>query len=88
MIDLSQETELLARRVADARHVPVDTAVKEALEASAASLLLKPDRPRDRSPEAVAARRARVDQFVAELAAMPVLDRRPLQEIVDDLNAV
>ena len=45
-------------------------------------------RPRDRSPEAVAARHARTDRFVAELAAMPVLDRRSPRDIMDDLNAL
>ena len=88
MIDLSQETERLARRLADARHVPVDTAIKEALEVNAVTLLLKPDRPRDRSPEAIAARRAYVDKIVSEIAAMPVLDHRAPQEIIDDLSAI
>jgi antitoxin VapB len=88
MLDLSQETEALARRVADARHVSVDDAVRQALEACAASMLPKPERPRDRSPEAAAARRARVDQIVREIAAMPVLDPRSPQEIIDDLSPV
>jgi antitoxin VapB len=88
MIDLSPETERLARRLADERHVPVDAAVREALEASAVTSLLKPARPRDRSPEAIAARRARVDQIVREIAAMPILDHRSPQEIIDDINAI
>ena len=88
MIDLSQETEALARRVADARQVSVDVAVRQALEASTVSMLLKPERPRDRSPEAVARRRASVDRIVREIAAMPILDPRSTQEIIDDLNAL
>jgi len=86
MLDLSQETEALARRVADARHLSVDDAVRQALEASASNLLPTPERPRDRFPEAVAARRARVDQIVREIAAMPILDPRSPQEIIDDLS--
>jgi len=35
-----------------------------------------------------AARIARTDRFVAELAAMPVLDPRSPREIMDDLNAL
>lgn len=44
--------------------------------------------PRDTSPEAVAARMAAFDRFVRELAAMPILDPRPVQEIIDDLNDI
>lgn len=89
MIDLSQETEALARRLADARHVSVDAAVRDALEASAhAAGVMQPSRPHDRSPEAIAARRASIREIVSELAAMPVLDKRPVQEIIDDINAL
>ena len=86
MIDLSQETETLARRLADARHVTVDAAVREALHVSAHVAGIK--LARDVSAEAIFARRERATRFVEELAALPVLDKRPLQEIVDDLNAV
>jgi antitoxin VapB len=88
MIDLSQETELLARRLANARHVTIDDAVREALEASAHAAGMTLSRPRDTSSKAVAARREHVARFVEELAAMPVIDKRPLSEIVDDLNAI
>lgn len=90
MIDLSQETETLARRLADAQRITIDAAVRQALEAraQAADIELQPGRPHDRSPEAVAARRARVDEIVREIAAMPVLDNRPVQEIIDDINAL
>lgn len=48
------------------------------------------DRPtrRDQSPEAVAARLARMDRIVREIAAMPILDPRSPDDIMDDLNAV
>jgi antitoxin VapB len=90
MIDLSRETEALARRLADAQHVSVDAAVKQALEARAAAegLLPEPRRPRDQSPEAAAARRVRMERIANEIAAMPVLDPRSPREIMDDLNAV
>jgi antitoxin VapB len=90
MIDLSQETEALARRVADARGVTVDAAIRHALEASAhaAGDLPEPGRPRDRTSEAVTKRRERVGRIVDEIAAMPVLDTRSPHEIMDDLNAL
>jgi hypothetical protein len=49
---------------------------------------MEPRHPRDQSPAAVAARYARTNRFVAELAAMPVLDPRSPNEIMDDLNAL
>lgn len=90
MIDLSQETELLARRLADAEHLTVDAAVRQALEAraQAAGVELQPIRAHDRSPEAIAARRAYVDKIVSEIAAMPILDHRTPQEIIDDLSSI
>ena len=89
MISLSQETEALARKVADARRVPVETAIRDALVAAAqGSAPVDPRRKRDASPEAVARRCASMRQIADELAAMPVLDNRPLQEIIDDINAV
>lgn len=90
MIDLSQETEALARRVADARRVTVDAAVRQALEASAhaAGVLPETARPRDQSHEAVTIRRERMERIVNEIAAMPVLDKRSPSVIMDDLNAL
>ena len=90
MINLSQETETLAKRLADAQRLSVEDAIRLAIEerAHAAGVLPKPQRPRDQSPEAVAARRARTNRFVAELAAMPILDPRSPGEIMDDLNAL
>jgi hypothetical protein len=38
------------------------------------------------SDVAVEARKGRGDQIVAEIAAMPILDRRSTQEIIDDIN--
>lgn len=88
MINLSQETETLARRLAAAQSVSVDAAVRQALEASAhaAGIEPEPGLPRDKTPEAVAARRARLDRLVRDIAAMPILDPRSPGEIADDLN--
>lgn len=88
MIDLSPETELLARRVAAAQHVTIDDAVREALEAIAHTVGVAVSRPRDTSPEPIAMRRERAARYVEEIAAMPILDKRPIQEIVDDLNDI
>jgi antitoxin component of RelBE/YafQ-DinJ toxin-antitoxin module len=91
MIHLSHQTEALAQRLAEAQNVTVDTVVRTALQAQAeaAGLLLDDTHPaRDASPEAIAARRMRIDQVVRDIAAMPILDRRSAREIVDDLNDV
>ena len=88
MINLSQETEALAQRIAQAKRVAVDDAIRGALEdkARAEGITLEVRRPRDTSPEAVAARIARIDEIVREVASLPVLDPRPTQEIIDELN--
>jgi hypothetical protein len=88
MINLSQETEALAQHIALAKHVGVDDAIRAALEdtARAEGIALEARRPRDPSAEAVAARRARIDEIVQAVAALPVLDPRPTQELIDELN--
>jgi antitoxin VapB len=90
MINLPQETEALAQRLALAKHLSVEEVIRLALEETVRAEGMTPEsgQPRDRSPEAVAARRACTDRFVAALAAMPVLDRRSPRDIMDDLNAV
>ena len=89
MINLSQEIEILAQRLAQAQRLTVEDTIRMALEdkARAEGVILEP-RARDQSPEAVAARRARTDKFVATLAAQPILDPRSPREIMDDLNAL
>jgi antitoxin VapB len=88
MLDLSQETEALARRLAAAQRLSVEDAIRQALEerARGAGLALTPAKPRGRSPEDIATRRAALRRFAGEIAALPVLDPRPAQEIVDDIN--
>jgi antitoxin VapB len=81
MIDLSRETEALAARLAAAQRVSVDTVVRRALEAQ------------ERATPGTAAPRGRrrmtVDQMTAlgaEIAALPLLDRRSPNEIMDDVG--
>ena len=90
MITLSQETEALAQRLAAAQSLPVDDTIRQALEAWArvAGVLREPQRRRDQSGAAVAARKASVDRIVAEIAAMPIRDSRSPRDIMDDLNAL
>jgi antitoxin VapB len=68
----------------------VEDAIRLALEekARAAGIAMDARHPRDQSPEAVAARHARTDRFVAELAAMPVLDPRSPRDIMDDPDSM
>ena len=87
MINLSRETEALARRLADAQKTSVDAVVRQALEARATAAGILP-KPRNPSPEAAATRRVRMESIVREIAAMPILDTRSPREIMDDLNAV
>ncbi len=88
MISLSQETEALARRLAEAQMTSISAAVRRALEAHAHAVGIDPEprRPRDQSPEAVARRRAYIAQIVGEIASMRILDRRSPREITDALN--
>jgi antitoxin VapB len=90
VIHLPKETEALARRLATVRGLSMEDAVKQAIEQSAreAGVASQPEKPRDESPHAVAARRARMDAIIAEIARMPVLDPRSPREITDDLNAL
>lgn len=94
MLDLSQETEALARRLAAAQRLSIDEAIRQALEerARSAGFALvpepEPEKPRGRSPEDIAARRASLERFAAGIAALPVLDPRSVEEIVDDINAL
>ena len=84
MLTLPPETVSLAERLTTAQGVPVGVAVRRALEASAraAGLPTEPTAP---------ARRLIVADILAggaEIAALPILDRRSPAEILDDVNAV
>jgi hypothetical protein len=78
MVHLSQETEALARRRATAQGLSIEEAIKQALEQSAraAGMVCQPQKRSDNSPKAIAARLARIDQAINDLAKLPVLDPR------------
>jgi hypothetical protein len=90
MINLSQETEALAQRLAAAQRLSVEATIQRALEAHAraSGIAPHPQRRRDASAEAVAARIARFDALAQRIAVAPINDPRPVSEIVDDLNAL
>ena len=82
MIDLSLETELLARRVAELQHMSVDAAVRRALERQVAATGV-PTRANGTR------HRMSIDEMLAvgeEIAAMPLLDPRSPKEIMDEIN--
>jgi antitoxin VapB len=83
MINLSQETEALAKRLAAVQRLSVEAVIRQALEARANVAGMASDmRPR---------RRMTVEQMLAvgsEIAAMPLLDARSPREIIDDINAL
>ncbi len=90
MINLSQETEALAQRLAAAQRLSVEATIQRALEARARDAGIAPQalRPRDTSPEAIAARIERFDALAQRIAIAPINDPRPVSAIVDDLNAL
>jgi antitoxin VapB len=87
MIQLSGETLALARRLAVAQGLSMEDAIRHAIEQSAREAgIISQRQRRDLSSEAIAARKARLDEFADDIARMPVLDPRSPQEIMDDLN--
>ena len=82
MIQLPRESAALALRLAAAQRVPVEAAIRRALENEARVAGLAPAAaPRRR----MTAERMRT--FATEFAALPVRDPRSPDEIADDLNA-
>ena len=83
MINLSHETEALAQRLAAAQRLSVEATIQRALETHARFAGIE----QELSPR----RRMTVEQMLAfgsEIAAMPLLDQRSPNEIMDDLNAI
>jgi antitoxin VapB len=83
MIALSPETEALAQRFAAAQNLSVEAAIAMAVKTQA--------RLAGVEPGARKARRMTFEQMMAigaEIAAMPLLDARTSNEIVDDINAI
>jgi antitoxin VapB len=83
MITLSGETEALAKCLAAAQGLSIEETVKQALEEKArAAGVVAETHPALR-------RRMTVEKMLAlgaEIAAMPLLDRRSPREIMDDLD--
>jgi antitoxin VapB len=84
MVHLSHETEALAKRLAEAQRLSVEDAIRRALEqqAFATGLVAETKQP--------GRRRMSIEEMLAvgdEIAAMPLLDARSPQQIMDDLNA-
>jgi antitoxin VapB len=80
MIFLSDDVEALARKVAAARGLSVEVAIARAIEESARRAGIA--RPR---------RRMTIEQMLAvgdEIVALPLLDPRSPQQIMDDVNAL
>ena len=82
MIELSEHTEALVRRLAEEQSMTVDAALRRVLETEEQAL----PKARDTSPAAIAARKAALDRAVREIAALPDLDPRSSQEIMDGLD--
>jgi antitoxin VapB len=82
MIDLSHETEALAKRLAAAQNLSVEDTIRQALEerARAADIAAQSHTPHRMSVEEMLA-------VGAEIAAMPLLDQRTPRKIMDDINA-
>jgi antitoxin VapB len=85
MIDLSHETEALAKRLAEMQRLSVDVAIRRALERQATAAGIADD---TRRPPRWRMSVAEMLAVGDEIAAMPLLDPRSSQEIMDDLNAV
>ena len=84
MPNLPRETAHLAQLLAAAQGVPVEEAIRRAIEESARAAGIAPEPQRAR-------RRMSIDEMLsvgAEIAAMPVLDPRSPRQIMDDLNAL
>ena len=87
MLSLSEETESLAHRLAEAQHLSVDAAVRRALEQQARSVgVVRPAETGRVSDEEVARRRAAMEERTRQIDALPILDHRPCQEIADEIN--
>lgn len=87
MLTLSQETENLAHRVAEAQKLSVEESVHRALEKEAQTLGVTKVVAGDRvSDEEVARRLAVIRKFQQEFRALPKRDARSIEEIVDEIN--
>jgi antitoxin VapB len=78
VLHLSPETEALAKRIAAAWHVPVEQAVKLAVEASARIAVEPPPREALTREELI----ARMEELSARAASRPLVDPRSPDELL------
>ena len=89
MLTLSEETESLAQRLAQAENLPVDDIVRRALEQRARSAGVRHGTESGRvSDEEIARRLAFTRDIQAKIAALPTLDPMSPEEIMDEINEV
>ena len=81
MLQLTQDTEKLARRVAARVGRKPEEVIRTVLEREAKALGVTEERPAKRRMTA-----AEMLALGREIAALPVLDPRSTKEIADDLN--
>ncbi len=87
MLALSERTETLARRLAATQKLSIDDTVRRALEQQANSAGLSAGFEDGHVPEEeVARRRALIRDIQRQFAELPILDNRPIQQIVDEIN--
>lgn len=78
MLHLSPEIEALARRIAAARHLPVEQAVRLAVEASARIPAGAPARPQMPRDELI----RKMEQISSRAGARPLVDPRSPEELL------
>jgi antitoxin VapB len=81
-----QRLSRFAERLAAVQGVSVEEAITDAIKQWALAMGMIEPPKRDTSPGAIAARMALMEQIADEIAAMPVLDPRSPQQIMDELN--
>lgn len=87
MLALSEQTESLARQLAEMQKLSIDDTVRRALEKQAEAVnVVKPVASGAVTEAELAWRRAVIEDIQRQFDALPILDARPIQEIVDEVN--
>jgi antitoxin VapB len=79
MIWIAPETEVLARELAEKQGVPVEEAIKSAIERAAREVGIEQPIPASRTPEEIM---AGIEAIARRCAARPVHDARVPDEII------
>ncbi len=89
MLTLSEDTEILAYRLAVVQKLSVDDTVRRALEQQAQSAALESVLEGGRvSDLEVARRRAAMEDITRRFDALPDLDPKSPKEIMDEINQI